>query len=1196
MKIITRNSSTEDVNLNKITDRIQKAIDYCGNLHKCIDPVTVSIKVINSIRDNITTSELDEITARICMNLSLDHPDWGKLGSRIIISNHQKNCRWSFSEAMEHLWNNKDSSGVHSPLISEELYNIVRTENQALNECIFPERDFELDFFGFKTLEKSYLLKTSDGIIRETPQYLFMRVALGMWGKKKESIETYNMLSKKLATHATPTLFNSGTPHQGLASCFLLGTTDSVDGIYKTISDCAKISKWAGGIGVHISNIRCKDSYIRGTGGRTDGIIPMLKVYNHTARYIDQCFTPETQIYTKNGIKEIQDIEVNDEVITKDGTFKQVIALLSKDTDEEIYEIEVKNSLYPVKVTKEHPFYVLKNQKKSNSNMIANRLDKNLISPEWVEASKLTNNDLIGFPIPQYTQDTSFYSQDDCLLYGIMLGCGHISKTINEAYIEVGTKLNSNVQDFIVNYFTNKSIHLEKYENKEQNCTKYTWKLTQQFPFIRNNLYDNNSEKRIMSCMLHLPKEKIKNIIKGLLWTNRCIAGEITLEMTSKNVIDNMRYLLLRLGVLSSGYISDKIEQTHKIRIPKVKEITDLLGIEVGRFIGYFKYNDFVYSRINNIKTEQYKGMVYDIEVNKNHNYLTNSGLVHNGGGKRKGSFAFYLEPHHGDIISFLKAMRNHGDEESLARDLFYALWVSDAFMNAVKNDDWWYLMCPDECPGLTNCYGEDFEKLYYDYVKEGNYRNKIKAREVWSEILKSQVEAGMPYIAYKDNINRKSNQKNIGVIKSSNLCIEVMEYSDDKEYAVCTLSSICLPKFLKRSTNIPKEGVFVYTIPNCDWCKLLKCFLEEQKIPYEEIYIDNKEDKEAFIINYKVTTFPQLFIEEKLIGGFDASVSLFRPTINYSSLRNIVHTLVKNLNRVIDINYYPVPETKLSNEKHRPMGIGIQGLADLFIKMWLPFTSCEAKKVNRDIFEAIYFFALEMSCIIAKEKGPYETFEGSPLSEGKFQQDLWNIPRTNNWNWEGLEENIRQYGVRNSLLIALMPTASTSQIMGNSEMFEPYTSNMYVRRTLSGEFIVINRFLMNILCKLGIWNKEMKQRIMYHRGSVQNIKQIPSFVKQLFKTSWEISKKDIIEMAADRGCYVDQSQSMNIYADKCTPEILTKIHLLSWKKGLKTGGYYVRSRPAVNADNFTISPELEEKFKREILYNKTEECLSCGS
>lgn len=860
MKIITRDGTLEPVRLDAITERIKKACDYCGDLSSHIDPVRVAVKVVNSIRDNITTSELDDITAKICMNWSLEHPDWGKLGSRIIISNHQKNTKWCFTKAMYNLYNNKDSKDKQCPLISDEIKDLIYYNQDQYNDILKPERDFLIDYFGFKTLEKSYLLRTSDNIIQETPQYLFLRVALGIWGNDIPKVKnTYDMISLKYATHATPTLFNAGTQRPGMLSCFLLGTGDSVEGIYKTITDCARISKWSGGIGVHVSNIRCKGSYIRGTGGKTDGIIPMLKVYNHTARYIDQ------------------------------------------------------------------------------------------------------------------------------------------------------------------------------------------------------------------------------------------------------------------------------------------------------------------------------------------------------GGGKRKGSFAIYLEPWHGDIISFLKAMRQHGHEESLARDLFYALWIPDCFMEAVKNDEEWYLMCPDECKGLTECYGDKFTKLYYDYINQGRFKQKIKARKIWEEIIKSQMESGMPYIGYKDQVNAKNNQNNLGVIKSSNLCIEINQFSNDEEYACCNLASICLPNFLKSFDDVftDKCNMLVYTKDNCKWCDLLKVFINQMDLQkYFYIEFRNADTQETLDLfkNAGVVTFPRVVIDDIEIGGFEDTIKFFRQEIDYEKLQEIVGTLVENLNKIIDKNYYPVQETELSNMKHRPIGIGVQGLADLFAKMWIPYESDEAKQVNRDIFEAIYYFAMKKSVEIAKRVGSYSSFDGSPLSKGQFQFDLWGQNASNNWDWESLRSDVIKFGSRNSLLIALMPTASTSQIMGNTEAFEPFNSCMYVRRTLSGEFIVVNHFLMRILHDLGLWDETMKHRIMFHRGSIQQIPQIPQYIKDMYKTVWEIKKKTLIDMTRDRGKFVCQSQSFNMYFDKISSESLTKTHMYAFKNQLKTGSYYIRSRPAAVAQSFTIDPNLEKQFKDELLQNQVEECEACSA
>ena len=858
MRIINRKGDSEEIVLDKITSRIKK---LCYNLDSTvIDPVVISTKVCSMIRDGITTIELDELTANICMNLSLEHPDWGTLGSRIAINNHQKNVRQSFSEAMNNLYNHRDVHDNHSPLVSKEVWEFSQNpENKDwIEKTLKTKRDYLIDYFGFKTLERSYLLKT-DGKIQETPQYMWMRVSLGIHGCDKEcSKDTYNLMSQKYFTHATPTLFHSGTPRPQMSSCFLMGTDDSVEGIYKTISDTAMISKWAGGIGLHIGNIRCRNSFIRKTGGYSDGILPMLKVYNHTARYINQS-------------------------------------------------------------------------------------------------------------------------------------------------------------------------------------------------------------------------------------------------------------------------------------------------------------------------------------------------------GKRNGSFAMYLPDWHGDIFEFLDAKKNHGGEEERARDLFYALWVSDLFMKRVESNGMWSLMCPDRCRNLNDVYGEEFEKLYTEYESKGMYIRQLKAQELWSHILGTQIETGTPYMLYKDPCNKKSNQKNLGTIKSSNLCCEIIEYSDNKEYAVCNLASIALPMYLKHPSL--KGSVKIYSKKNCNYCLLTKAFFKERNIDYEEISVDDNHLRQLFFKDIlekegkEITTVPQIFIDNKRIGGYSELKDHYLPVFDHKKLRSVVHTIVKNLNKIIDINFYPVPETKRSNMRHRPIGIGVQGLADLFAELHYDFEGEKARQLNREVFETIYYASLEMSNELAKEQGPYETFKGSPASEGILQFDMWKGEtqfRNNGWDWKGLKESIKKHGIRNSLLVAPMPTASTSQILGCNECFEPFTSNAYTRRTLAGEFTVVNHRLLKKLVNMGIWSDVTKYRLIKERGSVQNMKNLPEEIRKVFKTSWDIKQKTIIEMAADRGRFICQSQSLNIHLKNPTPQLLTKVHFYGWKKGLKTGSYYIRAKSVKNAQNFTIDHSMEQKIKAE--EEEEQECLMCGS
>lgn len=889
MYVIKRNGKQEKVMFDKITSRIEKLLtDKSLTPIENIDPIFITQKLSARIYSGISTTELDILASQICMSMIMDDPNFGVLGARLAISNHQKNTAVSLLGVVQELSDNKDINGEPAPLINGELLNIVKEQPNEIDSMIDMNRDYLLDFFGFKTLERSYLLKVNSGKnkkIVERPQHLFMRVALGIHGNDLRSVKKlYDNLSLKNYTHATPTLFNAGGVFPQMSSCYLMGTEDTIEGIFETIADCAKISKWAGGIGVHISNIRSSGSYIRKTGGTSDGIIPMLKVYNDVSRYINQ-------------------------------------------------------------------------------------------------------------------------------------------------------------------------------------------------------------------------------------------------------------------------------------------------------------------------------------------------------GGKRNGSFAIYIEAYHADIFEFLDAKKNVGSEESRARDLFYALWIDDLFMKRVEEDGNWYLMDPNTCVGLSDVYGDDFNRLYNFCIKNNKYVKKIKARDLWKAIIASQVETGTPYILYKDACNSKSNQKNLGTIKSSNLCSEIIEYSDHNEIAVCNLASICLPNIIEKpnindkwykhvawsSLLTPEEyelyhkfsegKLKLFTKDDCAYCKLLKSLLKDIGLEYEEI---DSEQAESYRLMCEgdvkpFETVPQLFSmdasgEVVHLGGYDDCWKLLSPRIDHKKLYDLSYELIMNLNKVIDKNFYPVEKTYISNMKHRPTGLGVQGLADLFLELKLPFDSEKARQINKDIFETMYYGAMSASCDLAEEEGHYSTFEGSPLSEGKFQFDLWGIESNSlsgRWNWDSLKERVKKVGVRNSLLIALMPTASTSQIMGSFvECFEPLTSNLYTRRTLAGEFTVINPYLIKDLISLDLWNEYTKDRLQYDRGSVQNIRGLPKFLKDVYLTAYELPQKSIIQMSADRAPFVCQSQSLNLFFEKPDFKKLTAAHFLGWKLGLKTGSYYIRSKPAISAQRFGMDISKEKEMKEE----DEKECLSCGA
>ena len=806
MKVLKRNGKYENVGFDKILKRVKSIGTECGIK---LNYTTFVMKVIDQLYDGIPTTKIDELTAEQCAALSVQHLDYNTLAGRIVISNHHKNTNSSFFSVMKKLYEFTDIHNKQHSLVSHDFFLIVEKYKDEFDNMIVHERDYLIDYFGFKTLERAYLMKHNNVII-ERPQYLWLRVAIGIHGNNLEKVKTtYDLMSQKYFTHATPTLFNAGTPKPQLSSCYLLALEDdSISGIYSTLKDCAQISKWAGGIGLHIHNVRAQGSHIRGTNGSSNGIVPMLRVFNNTARYVDQ------------------------------------------------------------------------------------------------------------------------------------------------------------------------------------------------------------------------------------------------------------------------------------------------------------------------------------------------------GGGRRNGSFAIYLEPWHADIDNFLELKKNHGDEEMKARDLFYALWIPDLFMERVNTNGDWTLMCPDECPGLSDAYGDDFVKLYTDYETKNKGRKTIKARDLWFRIMDSQMETGTPYILYKDAANKKSNQQNLGTIKSSNLCTEIIEYSDDKETAVCNLASIGLSRFVR------EDNLF-----------------------------------------------------------------------DYEKLHEVTKVVTDNLNRVIDINFYPTDKTKRSNLRHRPIGIGVQGLADVFALMNVPFVSDEAIAINKKIFETIYHASMEQSMEIAKERynqiqeskkenrysengifqfyneyenkledkhfcGAYSSFEGSPLSKGIFQFDMWNVTPSNTFNWESLREDVMKYGVRNSLLVAPMPTASTAQILGNNECFEPFTSNIYTRRTLAGEFIIVNKYLMKELIDLKLWDEDLKNNIIANNGSIQHIQGIPIHIKDKYKIVWEIPMKHLIDMAKDRGAFICQSQSLNLWMEEPTYKSLTSMHFYSWKAGLKTGIYYLRRKAKHQAQQFTIEPDKKNVPQEE----EHEVCEMCSA
>jgi ribonucleoside-diphosphate reductase alpha subunit len=1142
MYVLKRDGRKEVVAFEKVSERLRKVADGLQ-----VNVTAVAQKVLAQIVDGIKTSELDELAANLAISNVTVSPDYGVLASRIIISNHQKNTPYTFAQAMDLLHTTKDRDGRVVPIVSPELAAFAAANAEAIEARIDYERDFLLDFFGFKTLEKAYLLRDSERRLVERPQHMWMRVSLGLWlaapNGLERAFETYDMMSRKLFTHATPTLFNCGTPRQQLSSCFLLALADdSIAGIYKTLTDCAMISKYAGGIGLHIHNVRAKGAAIRGTNGTSNGIVPMLRNFNATARYVDQCFTPDTLVYTQAGPKPIEDVSITDSVLTSEGVYHKVMLPVRHEYTGKMLEIQSKSAVYPVRVTPEHQVMALTGQAKGlNFDVIRNRLDKNLAEVKFYDAKELNEGDFLVYPIPTYEADIAQMTEEDCRMYGILLGDGHISSAASGVALNTTTK--QSAVDFVRKYLGERGVNVNEYT--EDNCLKLKWSSANPgFKFTRSQLYDSQKVKHIEPAMLHLPLPKIKQIIRGLLETDGCIGEkEISIEVTSYSIIESLRYMLLRLGALSSGYERNRVgdvspyknittrQTTAVLRIPRIPEILEMFpNAPESRNFTFMRHGDRVYSRIQTITEVDYSGVVHDFEIAGPHDYVVSHlGVAHNGGGKRNGSFAIYLEPWHADIQEFLRLKLNNGSEEERARDLFYALWLPDLFMERVRDGGNWTLFCPSEAPGLADVVGDEFKALYERYEAEGRGRTVLKAQKLWFEVLDSQIETGTPYLVYKDAANKKSNQQNVGVIKSSNLCSEIIEYSSPEETAVCNLASMALPTFVRD-------------------------------------------------------------------GAFD-----------FVEFRKAVSVVTRNLNRVIDINYYPTPETERSNMRHRPIGLGVQGLADVFALLRVPWEITEGGRVvanpdaillNKRIFAHMYYAAVSTSAELALVEGPYSTFAGSPASKGQLQFDLWGQDPIvdEGLDWVGLRARA-SVGLRNSLLLAPMPTASTSQILGFNECFEPFTTNIYTRRTLAGEFIQVNKYLVADLVRLGVWSPELKDRIIARAGSVQGIAEVPAEVQALYKTVWELKQKTLIDLAADRGAYICQSQSLNLFVPDPDYSKLTSMHFYAWQKGLKTGIYYLRTKAPVAAQQFTIDPTLKTGApKQEKQPVEDKECLMCSA
>jgi len=1212
MKVIKRSGRHEDVKFDQITDRLKML-----SPDLLIDPIKVARSVCAQIKDFITTRELDELSATICASLSIQEPAYDILGTRILLSSHEKDTPSNYVDVVRLLQANTDVVGELSPILDNDFASFVLTNEKEVSEHFQKCKDtysmYQMSMFGWKTLYRSYLLQSNRKVV-ERPEHMLYRVALSLHYPNLERTETsFKHLAQGDFIHATPTLFHAGTKRQQLSSCFLTTSTDDVDGIYKNISNVAKISKWAGGIGVHVSHIRSKNSYIRGTNGFSNGIMPMLRVYNDTSRYIDQCVHPTTIVYTLEGPKPICLLEPEKDVILqRHGRYEVLEKKLEHQYDGEILHVYMEDGTM-FTITPFHPVYA--------RHSVDGQKD---IS--WIDMEDIRAGDELMFPVPTHTVDQEDFTINTLFCMGLLYGWGNMS--VEDAHVDIyfpiqtPTIVTETFQYFLSTNMTSFQTYLLT------DAIQIRFQRLNHFPIKYHHLYDHiTKKKRIHPSVLHLPVAKLKYFLHGFLFshaifdqniigiTNSCV---LDLSCYGNGAFESLSYICTRVGV-NLTKIPKEGGETRRLVAISVKdlqscgvllkqetlehpsELKKLLATKMRKkpftssenLLNFHHMNDhvdYIYKRIASIRKASFQGLLYDLEFKKEHSYAITSAIIHNGGGKRKGSFAMYLEPWHADVFDFVFAKRNVGNEDERARDLFYGLWIPDLFMKRVENDEVWSLMCPNICKGLLDCYGQEFEDLYTKYETEGKYVRQIQARDLWKEILHSQIETGLPYMLYKDSCNSKSNQKNLGTIRSSNLCCEIIEYSNPEEYSVCNLASINLSNCTKPK-DVSKLGTLtIFSKTSCFYCAILKERLIRLGIPFTDIdVLDNPQMFEKLVESHDIEkTVPRILVkdDEKVYGYNDFSTSYLQPNFDFEELQKRVEVLVVNMNQIIDKNFYPTPETERSNTRHRPIGIGVQGLADLFCKMYIPFDSDQARFLNRKIFETMYFSALNASHKYAIDNNlVYSTFQGSPLSQGllhfdmcpTFEPDV--IEQEPKYDWDGVRKRIVNDGVANSLFLAPMPTASTSQILYQNECFEPFTSNLYVRRTLAGEHTIFNKYLVQDLRDAGLWNQETIDHLIVHKGSIQNFKKLPASIRLLYRTAWEIPQKSLIDMAAERQWFIDQSQSFNLFVAEPSLEKLTKIHFYGWKRGLKTGSYYIRTKPQHFSQNFTIDPKTEQEM-----------------
>lgn len=1076
MHVRKRDGSLEPVDLTKIQRRIQTLAGLTGDAFSRldVDVAQVSIKTVNGLYNGVTTSELDTLAAETAAAMTTRHPDYGTLAARIAISNLHKNTSQDFVKVTELLFRQVDKfTGEPAPRVSAEYHAAVLRHADAIARTIDYSRDYEYSYFGFKVMERSHLMRV-DGRVAESPQQMLMRVSIGIhcvgsFDDIEAALDTYQAMSRREFTHATPTLFNAGTERPQLSSCFLLKMNDdSIEGIYKTLGDCAAISKNAAGIGLSVHNIRAAGSYIKGTGGESNGLVPMLRVFNATACYVDQCFSGDTPVFTRRGPVPARDVRVTDEVLASDGRYHRVLELLRHRYTGEILEIELETG-FTARVTPAH-------------RVLARTLVDGAPFTGYMPAGELRPGHRLIMPptLDAISHDLPHLTEDICRLYGMMLGSrthlnGLCELEFERSDLEFVKRILPTLGVCDASFYVPEHAHHRRVAVFDP--------ISPHFPFsTRPSSFDAE--------MLHLPINKLYAVVRGLVSTFQIPTVLTPRIAVPRHLRDAVLFASMRLGdpfALASDEEENRDGSTVVIKVGHhflgdAWQVPDNVAIPP--------------IPVKSVKRNTTSETVYDFVVQDEPSFTTSIGVAHNGGNKRPGAIAVYLEPWHSDIFEFLDLRNNNGKEEQRARDLFLAMWVPDLFMRRAKENADWSLFSPSEAPGLAEVWGAEFDALYERYEREGRARRTVKARKLLTTICERQINTGNPYMLFKDACNAKSNQRNLGTIQGSNLCAEIVQFTSPEMTAVCNLASLSLPAF----------------------------------------------------------------------------VDVQRKTVDFDRLAAAARRAVTNLNRVIDLNYYPTPESERSNRALRPVGLGVQGLADVFFMLRLPFDSKRAEALNREIFETIYFAALDRSCELAERDGPYELYEGSPVSLGELQPDAWGEDLSGSrWDWSGLRERIKRHGVRNSLLTALMPTASTSQILGYNECFEPITSNVYVRRVLSGEFQLVNQYLLRDLIELGLWSEDMRQAIIASNGSIQRIVGIPAEIKELYKTVWEISQRRVLDLARGRAPFVDQTQSMNIHIAHPDVRKMASLHMASWEMGLKTGMYYLRSMPAADAIKFTV-------------------------